>query len=150
MQLPAEIETFVLQSTESFGKAKLVLRESVYRVESRDPGLLQRLLREPVVAEAARLGGAGAGMQQSAELAELSDNNNFDDLVTQELLPSADADADADTGGRDDDDDDDDDNDTAGARTGKGAQPLMVNSFELKSHLVARVKERCIAVSYSL
>jgi len=49
--LSAAIMQFVEKSTSAFGKAKIVLKKTLSYIESEDPTILQKLLRDPVVAE---------------------------------------------------------------------------------------------------
>ena len=49
--LSAAIVQFVEKSTSAFGKAKIVLKKTLSYIESEDPAILQKLLRDPVVAE---------------------------------------------------------------------------------------------------
>lgn len=42
---------FVEKSTSAFGKAKIVLKKTLSYIESEDPAILQKLLRDPIVAE---------------------------------------------------------------------------------------------------
>ena len=42
---------FVEKSTSAFGKAKIVLKKTLSYIESEDPSILQKLLRDPIVAE---------------------------------------------------------------------------------------------------
>jgi len=44
------IMNFVEKSTSAFGKAKIVLKKTLSYIESEDPAILQRLLRDPIVA----------------------------------------------------------------------------------------------------
>jgi len=50
--IPHEVKTFILKSTESQGKAKLVLKRNRLFVESRYPSMLKQLLREKAINEA--------------------------------------------------------------------------------------------------
>lgn len=45
--LSDNVRSFIIDSTESFGKARLVLKHMKYFVESTDPAVLQQLLRDP-------------------------------------------------------------------------------------------------------
>lgn len=47
--LPDEIRAFIESCTASFGKVKLVLKNTKYFVESADPVVLQKLLKDPVI-----------------------------------------------------------------------------------------------------
>ncbi|KAJ1654837.1 DNA repair helicase RAD25 [Dispira simplex] len=50
--LPKSIIDFIRQYTLSYGKIKLVLKHNRYFVESTDPEVLQRLLKEPIISQA--------------------------------------------------------------------------------------------------
>jgi len=45
------VVSFVQKSTSAFGKAKIVLKKTLSYIESEDPAILQKLLRDPIVAE---------------------------------------------------------------------------------------------------
>lgn len=47
--IPDEIREFIIRCTSSFGKVKLVLKNNKYLVESSDPEMLQRLLKDEVI-----------------------------------------------------------------------------------------------------
>lgn len=47
--LPDEIRAFITNCTQSYGKVKLVLKDTKYYVESPDPDMLQLLLKNPVI-----------------------------------------------------------------------------------------------------
>ncbi|EFY98809.1 hypothetical protein MHUMG1_06054 [Metarhizium humberi] len=47
--LPDEIRSFITSCTQSYGKVKLVLKNTKYYVESPDPEMLQMLLKNPVI-----------------------------------------------------------------------------------------------------
>ncbi|KAK3060524.1 transcription factor TFIIH complex ERCC-3 subunit, partial [Coniosporium uncinatum] len=47
--LPENLKQFIIQSTKSFGKVRLVLKHTKYYIESQDPAVLQKLLRDPVI-----------------------------------------------------------------------------------------------------
>ncbi|CAI0650117.1 General transcription and DNA repair factor IIH helicase subunit XPB [Colletotrichum fructicola] len=49
MPLPESIRKFIEGCTQSFGKVKLVLKNTKYFVESTDPVILQKLLKDPVI-----------------------------------------------------------------------------------------------------
>ncbi|PSN74415.1 DNA repair helicase rad25 [Corynespora cassiicola Philippines] len=49
--LSPSVVAFIEKSTSSFGKAKIVLKKTLSYIESDDPSILQRLLRDPTVAE---------------------------------------------------------------------------------------------------
>ncbi|KAI6782130.1 DNA repair helicase-like protein [Emericellopsis cladophorae] len=47
--LPEEIRNFITNCTQSYGKVKLVLKNTKYFVESPDPDVLQLLLKDPII-----------------------------------------------------------------------------------------------------
>lgn len=47
--IPEEMKQFIISSTKSFGKVRLVLKNTKYFLESSDPAVLQTLLRDEVV-----------------------------------------------------------------------------------------------------
>ncbi|KAF2269452.1 TFIIH basal transcription factor complex helicase XPB subunit [Lojkania enalia] len=48
--LSPSVVAFIEKSTSSFGKAKIVLKKTLSYIESDDPAILQRLLRDPTIA----------------------------------------------------------------------------------------------------
>ncbi|KAH9812436.1 P-loop containing nucleoside triphosphate hydrolase protein [Melampsora americana] len=71
VRVSAELAEFIRESTASYGKVKLVLKKNSYHVESSDPEVLRRLLRDSVISQA-RLSPEDAG----------TDNNKGDTMVT--------------------------------------------------------------------
>ncbi|OJD33517.1 dna repair helicase rad25 [Diplodia corticola] len=47
--LDGEVKDFIIQSTKSFGKVRLVLKQTKYFVESSDPDILRTLLRDSII-----------------------------------------------------------------------------------------------------
>lgn len=47
--LDDEVKDFIIQSTKSFGKVRLVLKQTKYFVESSDPDILRTLLRDSII-----------------------------------------------------------------------------------------------------
>ncbi|KAL7276162.1 DNA repair helicase RAD25 [Rhizina undulata] len=47
--VPPKVVDFIKNCTGSYGKVKLVLKENRYFVESTDPAMLQKLLRDPII-----------------------------------------------------------------------------------------------------
>ncbi|KAF2841369.1 DNA repair helicase rad25 [Patellaria atrata CBS 101060] len=47
--VPDGIRDFVIASTKSFGKVRLVLKHTKYYIESSDPAVLQKLLKDPII-----------------------------------------------------------------------------------------------------
>jgi DNA excision repair protein ERCC-3 len=49
--LSPNIRSFIEKSTSSFGKAKIVLKHTLSFIESDDPNILRKLLKDPIIAE---------------------------------------------------------------------------------------------------
>ena len=85
--LPEEVDTFVRECTSTFGKAKLVLKENNFFVESAHPDVLRKLLAIPSIA-AARVATSSSSLTSSNEdgfleteaLQELKENLNFTEV----------------------------------------------------------------------
>ncbi|KAK8092117.1 DNA repair helicase RAD25 [Apiospora hydei] len=54
--LPESIRMFIQNSTQAYGKVKLVIKNTKYYVESNDPEVLQKLLKDPVIGPLASTG----------------------------------------------------------------------------------------------
>ena len=50
--VPPQVESYINKCTYTFGKAKLVLKDNVFHVESQFPDVLRELLKNPVIAAA--------------------------------------------------------------------------------------------------
>ena len=62
--VPLKIVDFIRKCTSSYGKVKLVLKESRYFVESSDPVMLQKLLQDPVIGPLRVRGEGGSGIMK--------------------------------------------------------------------------------------
>ncbi|WPT11595.1 General transcription and DNA repair factor IIH helicase subunit XPB2 [Picochlorum sp. SENEW3] len=51
-KMPSDIRWFIRESTENYGKVKLVLKNNRFMVESPDPHILRRLLKDDVIRDA--------------------------------------------------------------------------------------------------
>lgn len=49
--VPESIKKFIIESTSSFGKVRLVLKHTKYFIESSDPSVLQTLLRDEIISQ---------------------------------------------------------------------------------------------------
>ncbi|KAI8933107.1 hypothetical protein NX059_009750 [Plenodomus lindquistii] len=139
--LSDSIISFVQKSTSAFGMAKIVLKQTLSYIESEDATILQKLLRDPIVAEcradtaggfikeaAPKLGqmvipgtkmAAGAAAQQPQQPAVV------DDPAPNDVMAAL----------REDDDDDD---------------VAQVHSFQIKSEDRERVIKRCRSIGLPL
>ncbi|KAF2022990.1 DNA repair helicase rad25 [Setomelanomma holmii] len=135
------IISFVEKSTSAFGKAKIVLKKTQSYIESDDPSILQKLLRDPQVAEcradesdtliqeaAPKIGQmaipgtkmAAGAKQMNQQPQEIPDNPAPSDMIAAL---------------REDDDDDD---------------VAQVHSFRIKSEDREKVVKRCRAIGLPL
>jgi DNA excision repair protein ERCC-3 len=69
--IPQEVISFISESTSTFGKAKIVLKNNAYYIESKYPDVLRELLKNPVIATArektaAELAAAAGGTSSEA------------------------------------------------------------------------------------
>lgn len=135
------IVAFVEKSTSAFGKAKIVLKKTLSYIESEDPSILQKLLRDPIVAEcradttdglikeaAPKIGQMAipgtkmaAGANQIAQQQQVATENP----APSDMIASL----------REDDDDD---------------EVAQVHSFQIKSEERERVVKRCRSIGLPL
>jgi len=140
--LSEAIIQFVEKSTSAFGKAKIVLKKTLSYIESEDPAILQKLLRDPIVAEcradttdglikeaAPKIGqmaipgtklAAGANNMAQQQQPEAAQNPAPSDMIATL---------------REDDDDD---------------EVAQVHSFQIKSEEREKVVKRCRAIGLPL
>lgn len=136
--MPEDIRWFVRESTENYGKVKLVLKNNRFLVESPDAKVLKTLLADEVIREA-RMGDDDSltrskGLRDTAveRLAatkdiELKDVDNIEEVL----------------------DDDESDEDQNGNSVNDGILNLEdpdqeIHSFEVKPNRVEHVKSRCL------
>ena len=139
--LPDNIRDFITSCTQSFGKVKLVLKNTKHYLESSDPEMLQKLLKDEIIGPlrvqgaeditttaAPKLGGlvipgtkTAAGVAQQA-----TDHNPSKRLTEAENVTQEDIFA---TLNEEDDDEDDAD---------------AVHSFEIADHGIETVQKRCL------
>ncbi|PHH62142.1 hypothetical protein CDD81_7516 [Ophiocordyceps australis] len=104
--LPDEIRDFITSCTQSYGKVKLVLKNTKYYVESPDPNMLQTLLKNPKIgplrvqgteeittSAAPKIGGLvipgtknAAGVKQASDLQQRSGEQAQEQLPEGDLL----------------------------------------------------------------
>jgi DNA excision repair protein ERCC-3 len=70
-ELPIQVEEYIRKSTYTFGKAKLVLKDNVFFIESKYPDVLRELLRNETI--------KNARISASSEI--INDNNNSNSNV---------------------------------------------------------------------
>ncbi len=69
-KMPSDIRWFIRESTENYGKVKLVLQNNKFMVESPDPHILRRLLADDVIADARMVGEASQKRVNTDEIME--------------------------------------------------------------------------------
>lgn len=65
-ELPSAVATFISNCTYTFGKAKLVLKDNRFYVESQFPEVLRELLKNPIIKDARNIEVAGEGSATGA------------------------------------------------------------------------------------
>jgi DNA excision repair protein ERCC-3 len=154
VSVPKTIAQFIKETTESYGKIKLVLKDNRYFIESKDPQMLQRLLTdqeigplrlqgEVVKEKAPQMRGLvipgtkeAAGLKQAPNQPQVPDaitknNEGGQPQDTEDLFTSI-------TGIKEDEEgDDDEDEDT-------------VHSFEISTESVETVQKRCFTLGFPI
>jgi DNA excision repair protein ERCC-3 len=144
--MPSDIRWFIRESTENYGKVKLVLKNNRFLVESPDASVLRKLLADEVIREA-RMGGDassgtldGDGFLKSKALKdravdtlaatkdiELKDVDNIEEVLDEE-----------------------DEDEEVGGFMAPASHVLQedpdqdIHSFEVKPNRVEHVKSRCL------
>ncbi|KAK6067855.1 DNA repair helicase rad25 [Seiridium cupressi] len=140
-ELPGSIRSFIANSTSAYGKVKLVIKNTKYYVESSDPEVLQKLLKDPVIGPC-RVQGSdittltsnmpgiiipgtsnAAGVQQVAQ--KTSEDVPPEQAKSENAMQAL-------------REDDDDDNQEA------------VHAFEIPDKAVETVQKRCLAIQYPI
>ena len=127
-KLPKEIEKFIRDCTEKYGKAKLVLKHNKFYVESEFPNVLRELLRDPTIAQARVKEDAAAQVDADGFVTQSKAEEMKENLQILE----------------EDDEDDDDDEDNPNKK------PSTVVSFQVKGEEVESVKRQAIELDYPL
>ncbi|KNC83047.1 hypothetical protein SARC_04694, partial [Sphaeroforma arctica JP610] len=139
--VPEAVRQNILSFTGNIGKVKLVLKTNRYFIESPHPAILQKLLRDPVIAGARAANSelvASTAPKLDYEVAGMSKDGKKDteeepELALKDLLERAEGD--------DDDVDSDVDEDKAGP---------VVHSFEVEREKIEDVKRHCITIDMPL
>ncbi|PSR76229.1 tfiih complex helicase [Coniella lustricola] len=140
--VPSNVKGFISACGKSYGKVKLVLRNTKYLLETTDPEVLQMLLKDPTISEcrvhgaeqittsAPKMSGlAIAGTKEAAGIREAEGLNNADQEATQ-ANPTKKEVYDA----LNDDDDEDDQE--------------VVHAFQIRDDAVETVTKRCQEMQY--
>ena len=154
--MPNEIRWFVRESTENYGKVKLVLKNNRFLVESPDAKVLKTLLADEVIREARMTRGGVAGGTGEAEGAETDgfiQSKALRDTAVEKLAATKNIVL-KDVDNIEEVLDDDEDEDEAGTFYGGGAGAIAgmsledldqeIHSFEVKPNQVEHVKSRCL------
>lgn len=157
-KLPQSFKDWVINSTSSFGKVKLVLKHNTYYIESGDPKVLKILLDDPVIGPCRIEGSDELTKEKAPTMGGLviPGTKNADGVLqqmqpTEQPMRRAELDGDSsdeeDMGElndqdlfqaiREDDDEDDDDAD-------------QVHSFQVPRDKVERVKQRCLDIKFPI
>jgi DNA excision repair protein ERCC-3 len=142
--LPQSIIGFIQSCASSYGKVKLVIKDTKYFVESNDPEVLQKLLKDPVigpcrvqgtetVSSAPSMGGLvipGTSNAAGVRQAQLQQGENSQAENTEKAQPENPFDTLR--------EDDDDDNQEA------------VHAFEIPDSSVETVQKRCLEIQYPM
>lgn len=135
------IISFVEKSTSAFGKAKIVLKNTQTYIESEDPTILQKLLRDPIVAEC-RADTTGGLIQEAApKIGQMAIPGTKMAAGAKQMaqqpqdIPEIPAPSDMIASLREDDDDD---------------EVTQVHSFRIKSEDREKVVKRCRRIGLPL
>jgi DNA excision repair protein ERCC-3 len=129
---------FIEKSTSAFGKAKIVLKKTLSFIESEDPTILNKLLRDPIVAECRADQTEGLIKEAAPKIGQMAiPGTKLAAGANQIAQPSAAEPAPADMIAtlREDDDDD---------------EVAQVHSFQIKSDERERVVKRCRGIGLPL
>jgi DNA excision repair protein ERCC-3 len=139
--IPDSIRQFISNCTQNYGKVKLVLKNTRHFVESSDPEMLQRLLRDEVIGPLRIQGSEGLTVSSAPKMGGLVIPGTKDAAGVQQATTQASTSArpeDGEPAKQDDiyatlNEDDDDDDETE-----------AVHSFEIADEHVEDVQKRCL------
>lgn len=154
-EVPSTVIDFIRESTATFGKAKLVLKDNVYHVESAYPDVLRKLLKNPSIAECRLIdedvtATTGDGLTRYAAAQEIESNLNYTKIGEEIENPHLKTQQDEIEGLIRPDADEDDDLDAdviAGTIAGKSRH---MAAFKVAREKVELVKKACQDMSYPL
>ncbi|PLW36991.1 hypothetical protein PCANC_13991 [Puccinia coronata f. sp. avenae] len=158
VRVSAQLAEFIRESTASYGKVKLVLKKNSYHVESSDPEVLRRLLRDSVISQARLTPEEGIAAASSKEGAMVTFGFNQDsapkkgNLVIPGTKPTNTTNTAADTAAAVPKNADDD---LFGAIIGvdnvdENDDDDAVHSFEVQGAEIENVKRRCAELDYPM
>ena len=133
-KLPNQVEQFIRDCTQKYGKAKLVLKHNTFYVESEYPMVLRELLRDATIAQARVTEDIDTAVDEHGFVTHTKAEEMKENL---HILREPDEDS-----------DDDDDDGVAGNKKNKPA--AVVVSFQVKGEEVEKVKRQAIELDYPL
>ncbi|KAI5797069.1 P-loop containing nucleoside triphosphate hydrolase protein [Pyronema domesticum] len=155
VSVPKSIAKFIKETTESYGKIKLVLKDNRYFIESKDPQMLQRLLTDQEIGplrlqgdvvkeKAPQMRGLvipgtkeAAGVKQAVSHPTMAAGEDIAAAVEAAERPADDMLAEVPTVREEEEGDDDEDEDT-------------VHSFEISAESVETVQKRCFTLGFPI
>lgn len=147
--LPESIRMFIDNSTQAYGKVKLVIKNTKYYVESNDPEVLQKLLKDPVIGQC-RVQGTDNITMAAPSMGGLviPGTSNAAGVQQAQIQKAEKSQAEKPEGATDDAkppdayqvlrEDDDDDNQEA------------VHAFEIHDQDVEKVQKRCLDIQFPI
>jgi DNA excision repair protein ERCC-3 len=157
-EIPPSVVNFIRESTATFGKAKLVLKDNVYHVESAYPDVLRKLLKNPAISDcrlidttdSTNTSTSGDGLTRYAAAQEIETNLNYS-KIGEEIESTSNLNSSSTVEGLirpDADEDDDLDADViAGTTAGKSRH---IAAFKVAREKVELVKKACQDMNYPL
>ncbi|MBW0528103.1 hypothetical protein O181_067818, partial [Austropuccinia psidii MF-1] len=158
VRVSAQLAEFIRESTASYGKVKLVLKKNSYHVESSDPEVLRRLLRDNVISQARLSPEETQQTTNEGKMMTFGFNQDLapkkGDLVipgTKPAIPSTNQENQAATSSNNKSTDDE----LFGAIIGvdnvdENDDDEAVHSFEVKGTEIENVKRRCAELDYPM
>ncbi|KAH9464552.1 hypothetical protein MJO28_001751 [Puccinia striiformis f. sp. tritici] len=160
VRVSAQLAEFIRESTASYGKVKLVLKKNSYHVESSDPEVLRRLLRDSTISQARLAPEEGTAANTAKEGAMVTFGFNQDlapkkgDLIIPGTKPGNTANTEGGTSSTSEKPKNADD-DLFGAIIGvdnvdENDDDDAVHSFEVQGAEIENVKRRCAELDYPM
>lgn len=143
-ELPGSIRAFIANSTSAYGKVKLVIKNTKYYVESSDPEVLQKLLKDPVIGPCRVQGSDITTIASNMPSVVIPGTSNAagvkqvepDQKSQEDILPDQALRENAMQTLREDDDDED--------------SQEAVHAFEISDSAVETVQKRCLAIQFPI
>jgi DNA excision repair protein ERCC-3 len=135
--LPKQVKKFIRDCTQKYGKAKLLLRDNKFFVESEHPSVLRELLRDPTIAQARVVEDAESGNVDEHGFLTMSKAEEMKENLHIIREP-------------DDSDEEDTVPDNTNTQSQQQRQNNVVVSFQIKGEAVEQVKRQAIEMDYPL